>query len=371
MKLKFTFAVIASPKDEKTNVIAITCIMTEDSKGYVLPEDSMYAGLHKELVKTNTYSKVKASLKKRHDRISVWFTLTEELKNVYMDEEHNLQFEDRFLQEINDSDNKNMESTDLVKILEKLVETTQKNKTEKNLKHIADKLILEKFNTKSSNVHQWIDIYEKECTRLQVVEEENKIEIMRFFLDEPSMNWYNSTMLKSRDNDWNAWKEEFVETFANKGWNSRAYAHYYKYKDGSLLEYAIKKERLLLEINKEMDIDTMIDRVGFGLPESVREKIDRENIKSITDLFHELKKQEGRIEKRNNIKTRESQQKWQNKIENKKPCKICESLNKKDRYHPEDKCWFKTKPNEIKEKQRNINNNEVIEVNLQDETKNE
>lgn len=369
MKLQFTFKVVASPKDEKTNVLAITSIMTEDGKRYVLPEDAMYVSAHKELQKVNTFNKVKASLKRRHDKISAWFILTDDLEKTYIDEAGNLEFEDRILQEMDNEKNDDIENPSLARILEKLVEASQK-KEGKNLKHIADKLIVEKFNSKTSNAHQWIVTYEKECTRLQIDKEEYKIEILRFFLDDTSQNWYNSMMLKEGESQWNAWKEKFIQTFGNKGWNNRAYAHYYKYKEGSLLDYAIKKEKLLLEINKNMDVDTVIDRIGFGLPENVREKIDRENLENITDLFSELKKHEGKIGKKN-LKTKETKQEWRYKNEEKKPCKTCENLNKGARYHPEDKCWFKTKPNITKERPKTMGNNAVIEVDLQDESKNE
>ncbi|KAK9739401.1 hypothetical protein QE152_g9015 [Popillia japonica] len=77
-----------------------------------------------------------------------------------------------------------------------------------------------------------------------------------------------------------------------------------------------------------MDVDTVIDRIGFGLPEKVREKIDRENLENISDLFSELKKLEGKIGTKSNFKTKETKQDWRYKNEEKKPCKTCENLNK-------------------------------------------
>ncbi|KAK9675012.1 hypothetical protein QE152_g40711 [Popillia japonica] len=139
MKLQFTFTVVAFPKDEKTNVLAITSIMTEDGKRYVLPEDAMY----------------------------MTFILTDDLEKTYIDEAGNLEFEDRILQEMDNEKNDDIENPSLTRILEKLVEASQK-KEGKNLKHIADKLIVENFNSKTSNAHQWKVTYEKECTRLQI-----------------------------------------------------------------------------------------------------------------------------------------------------------------------------------------------------------
>ncbi|KAK9746458.1 hypothetical protein QE152_g6105 [Popillia japonica] len=84
-----------------------------------------------------------------------------------MDNEKNDDIENPSLARILEKlENDDIENPSLARILEKLVEASQK-KEGKNLKHIADKLIVEKFNSKTSNAHQWIVTYEKECTRLQ------------------------------------------------------------------------------------------------------------------------------------------------------------------------------------------------------------
>lgn len=177
------------------------------------------------------------------------------------------------------------EHSDFSKILEKLVENSEKKEEERNLKHIIDKFVLGKFSYKTSNVKQWLDTFEKECERFKIEKDRTKIELLRVFLDGTCQDWYTSTVIKGEfENDWHGWKQELIKTFENKGWSSRTYAHYFKYKEGSLVQYAIKKERLLLEINKDMDADTMIDRIAFGLPGFIREKIDRAGIKDTKDL---------------------------------------------------------------------------------------
>lgn len=50
-KLQFGFEVIASPKDEKSNVIVITSITTEDEKTYAIPEKVRTMNEHTELKK--------------------------------------------------------------------------------------------------------------------------------------------------------------------------------------------------------------------------------------------------------------------------------------------------------------------------------
>ncbi|CAB0031243.1 unnamed protein product [Trichogramma brassicae] len=85
---------------EKSNTVAITSITTEDGKRYKVPEDLMYMDVHEELKKTTTYTKVRANLKRRHDNMSVWFILNEELQGKYFDEAGNLEIAGRFLNEM-------------------------------------------------------------------------------------------------------------------------------------------------------------------------------------------------------------------------------------------------------------------------------
>ncbi|XP_025994927.2 uncharacterized protein LOC120358122 [Solenopsis invicta] len=366
MKLRFAFKAVVSPKDSKSTVAAITSIATEDGEQYAIPDELIYADYHGELTKTENFKKVKESLGRRHDELKIWITLTKELEKTYVDEEGNIQFGGKYLKQI--ARGHTEENSDLAKILGKLVENSEKKEEEKNLKHIIDKFVLGKFNHKTSNVKQWLDTFEKECGRFNIEKDKTKIELLRAFLDGTCQDWYTSTVIRGEhEDDWQGWKQELIETFANKGWSSRTYAHYFKYKEGSLIQYAIKKERLLLEINKDMDADTMIDRIAFGLPDFIREKIDREEIKNTRDLVNELQKLEGITDKK---KTFRKEGKPENRVKNeeRKPCKTCEEMDKGARYHPEEKCWFRR---EEKEKPKAIGSNSVIEVDLSTEKKNE
>ena len=63
-KLQFTFTTVASPKDRKTTVVAITSIKTED-KTYELPQEMKFVSEHEALTKTSVYMRVKKSLTQR------------------------------------------------------------------------------------------------------------------------------------------------------------------------------------------------------------------------------------------------------------------------------------------------------------------
>lgn len=166
--------------------------------------------------------------------------------------------------------------------------------------------------------------------------------------------------------EWTTWKEKFCETFTNKGWSAVKSALLFKYKEGSLLDYAIKKEKLLLEMRKSIDTGTMIDLIAAGLPEFVINKIDREKIQDAAGLFNEVSKYENMMGKKSySSRKKYDNVKMNNKSEEYTPCKICEKLNKGVRYHPEAACWFKTMEAE-KVKKHNIRhvNNTTIEAEL-------
>lgn len=247
-KLQFEFAIVAG-KDEKSNILAITSISTEEGKNYALPEEWQFVSHHKEILKTNNFSKVKNSLKRRHQTRKVWISMSEELKKIYIDEDGNIQFAEQYLEEI-ETEQQSGQKDNLNKILEKLVENTQKKEGQQNLKHIAEKFMIEKFTNRNSNAEQWMEIFEKECIRFEIIKDEVKIEILRLFLDKSCLDWHCSTLTKLTINaSWIEWKDRFLGTFANKGWNTVTYALSFSYKEGLLIDYAMKKERLLLDMN--------------------------------------------------------------------------------------------------------------------------
>ncbi|KAI4475359.1 hypothetical protein M0804_014355 [Polistes exclamans] len=190
MRLQLSFQVVASPNEPKSNVIAITSTKSEDGKTFTLQEEVRYASAHKELQKESAYSRLKANLKRRGDRISIWFILTDDLEKIYIDEAMNLRFEDIFLKEIDDSKPSDRG---------KLERFSERGKQGRGLEHITEKLIGERFNSRTSNADQWITKYERECRRWQIDEDEQKIETLRLFLDDTGQEWYSSLMLREEE----------------------------------------------------------------------------------------------------------------------------------------------------------------------------
>ncbi|KMQ86709.1 hypothetical protein RF55_14251 [Lasius niger] len=288
------------------------------------------------------------------------------MKGTYFDEDENMVFEDQYLEEV--TQDKQLVATDtsnsedpIVKILEKLVEQNQKKEENKNVRKLAERFVLEKFDGKNVNAHQWVEIFEKECVRFGVTRDEEKIEIFRLFLEKSCLDWYNSMMIKfTLQSEWAEWKQNFCETYANKRWSTSRYALSFKYQAGSLLEYAIKKEKLLLEMRKSIDQGTLIDIIAAGLPNFITDRINKEEVLETKDLFNEIGKLEHLINRKKWIEKKNDTKKQK--------CGICEKLKKGVRFHPKAACWFKTKHNENEEKNRiKVINNSELECELETE----
>lgn len=353
-KLQFAFKLEASQTDNKTSVIAITSITTEDDKEYTLSETDRYASRHIALTKTETYKRLRKSLNQRGQDRTIWITCTEEMIQAYFDEDNNLMFNDIYLKELK-------KRTDTVR-------STQKNEGQLNLKNISERFMIEKFVYKFSNAKQWIEIFENECKRFEIEEDTTKIEILRLFLDKTCADWHSATLKTLKiEAGWSEWKSKFIDTFADKGWSSGMYAIFYRYKEGSLMEYAIRKEKLLLDMDENIGGKSLVTLIAAGLPEFIRNRIDPEKCETSTRLLHEISKCESLVNNKNFIKKREEKDDNKKYSLGKKPCKTCQNLNKGTRYHPEQSCWFKKEGTDNKR----IGSNSVIEVNLSDETKNE
>jgi len=362
--------------DGKSSILCLTSIGTPDGRTFGLPDELQSTNLHKELITSQVFSRIKNTLKKRNQFRKVWITLSENLSKVYLDDERNLLFEDYYLEEITEEEyEKSTLSTSddtIKKLLEKVLENNQQKSEVQNLGKIAKDFMIDKFDGKNFNASQWINEFEKECERYIIEEDRKKIEILKFFLEKSSADWYSCMILKYTQSEWNKWKKNFIGTFGNKGWSPIKYAFAFKYQSGSLLDYALKKEKLLLQIRKSMDTETIIDLIAIGLPDWVSDNIDRETLQETQDLYNEISKLEHLVRKTTSEKKEKvySDNKYSKKVQEKKPCEICEKAKKGKRYHSESSCWFRENKDKKTELQKFINNSELeVELN-QDNPKN-
>lgn len=363
-KLKFEFVMKASD-DPKTSVICLTSITNEDDQTFLIPQKLQPASQHEAILKALPFLKVKNTLQKRHDKREVWIKVTPEIQAAYLDEDGNMQFKGYILEEWKKETQQ--QSSSSVGISEEALSrilgnfAAMKNETVKtcNIKNFTEKFVMDKFNKKTSNVLQWMNIFETECARFDINEDIKKIEALRLFLDDSCQDWYSSMLIKyTITSKWSLWKENFCETYADKGWSPVRYAILFKYRQGSLLEYALKKEKLMLEVNKSIDTNTLIDLIATGLPNFIADKIERNNLRETKDLFNNIRGLEHLINKKrvggfeNKIKEKDGKE---------KPCRICEKENKGQRYHPESVCWFKNTYNGTPKREyiRTVNNSEL------------
>ncbi|XP_029162652.1 uncharacterized protein LOC114934183 [Nylanderia fulva] len=260
-RLRFELEVVAA-EDPKNNVIVVKSITNEENISFSVPDCLQPMKYHQHLVSLPDFKKVKKTLVRRGQTRKVWFSLDKTTLSIYKDTSGNMVIEDYILEEIPDlkEQQQQQQSTpqkldeNLIKILEKLVEkegSQQKLKNNPNLSKVSEKFVIDKFNGKNVSVNQWLLTYESECDRLGITKDIEKIEILRLFLEDTCKDWYSSMLIKhTLDSMWNTWKENFLETFADKGWSPIIHALNYRFLSGSLLDYALKKERLLLETTK-------------------------------------------------------------------------------------------------------------------------
>lgn len=92
------------------------------------------------------------------------------MKSIYLDND-NLQFDGFLLEKLERSH----ESSS--------TESTLLRKTE-NKASLVTEFSIEKFSRNTTNVKQWLDIFESECTRLQIDTDLRKVEILRLLLED-------------------------------------------------------------------------------------------------------------------------------------------------------------------------------------------
>ncbi|XP_063834848.1 uncharacterized protein LOC135084836 [Ostrinia nubilalis] len=365
-KLKFEF-VMKSGEDPKTNTICITSITDADQRTFGIPESLQPIRFHEEIIRTKSFQKVKTTLKRRHDKRQVWITLSPELKRAYVDEDGNFEINGYLLEETQQQAPATESLSALTSVLESFVEMRRDIPRSQNLKNLSERFVLEKFTKKTSNGIQWMTAFETECARLGIEEDISKIETLKLFLEDSCLDWYSSMLMKHTViSDWLIWKKSFCDTYVDKGWSPVRYAMLFKYRQGSLLDYALRKEKLLLEVNKTIDKPTLIDLIATGLPNFIADKIDRGSLKNVEDLFNNIRGLEHLVNKRAFDKKTNLENNIKDKNTRERPCRICEKENKGSRYHPESVCWFKNKENnQFKREQiRSVNNSELeIELN--------
>lgn len=196
----------------------------------------------------------------------------------------------------------------------------------------------------------WMRRFESECSRLEITDERDRIVLLKSFMEGSAKAWADACETKLTDDDWKGWADAFRATFTKKSWTTVRTAHSFRYLAGSLTDFAIEKQKKLLNIEKEMTDRSLIDHIVVSLPEYVRDKLDRDQITTTNELFTELAKIEVRKQPNNqqtakpiatNFKTSKEERSAKSSSEaSAKLCPICKQLGFRADRHPGRKCRY-------------------------------
>lgn len=382
-------------KEDEDDFI-LRCISTDKDTWYVLPEETNNLETHPILLKRKIVKNSMTAINKVNGYRTISIKMEEDIQKEYFDETGNVCFQELPLEEgfpisiSRSTEHLPRDQEDRIRYLEQQLKLYTMHE-ETKLQNIENKFILEKFAKGRHDPTEWIKKFENECNRFQMNSDTLKIQALRFFITGPVKDWYEINMKKiGLKNTWEIWKTSFFNVFINKGWVIVRKAFKYKYLDGSLIDYALTKEKLCLEMEPNGTELTLINHVVFGLPNEVQEKIDREEITTLDKLYSELRKLEGTFVKKtmaeisSNPKINEIKQKqlaeWRlKKSETEKikssnntqrnPCPICKAIGFPNRYHPPAICRNKNLKLEtnITKYATDSNDMEIMKIDIDEE----
>lgn len=370
LRAKFHFA--SDSLDAKTTIVKVLTIQLEgEDTAFQFPKEYQSKEGHPDLFGTSVVKNVVKSMKTRGKFRNIWITLTNELKDHYLDEEGNVCFDGTYLDE----------AQTLVTHNPVLPKPSQSEPVEnKSLHSVVKDMILDKFSGKNQNARVFLNLFVQECNRLKI-ENARFPEVLRLFLEGPALDWFLA-FLKTHtiSRPWEFWQNSFLDTFAEMSWAEINYAYTFRFINGPLLDYALKKVNLLLDADPELTANSKINFIVLGLPSQIRSRINKRDLNSIDQLMSCIRQLENlptsTYSKNKNTPVMEN--KAQNKLPNKsdyRPCSYCKDRGFPNRFHPENLCRNKPlthKENSKNDKIKMVNNLEVQDsISSSDESKNE
>ena len=333
------------------NYYELVAISEDKITWFRIPETEKNLDLHMELLNIKTIVSSRNSITKVGGYRKVTVPFREELRKKYLDEDGNFCMDNHYLEELTTGEGSTQLAEDTsssssyhgselllinrIKELEKQISSIEQI----SLVDVQKKFVINKFNGRQEAV-SWLESYEKECNRYSIFTDTKKIEVLKFFVEGTVLEWYASNLIKLSLSHWGPWKQSFLLVFEKTSWASIRTAFGFKFVGGSMIDYAIKKERLLLEADKNIAEQFRIYQIVYGLPIEIQDKLDREKIDSFEYLLTELKKLNTTLPKKKFIEKEKEKNFEAPKMANmeRKPCNICEKLGFKNRYHPMQLC---------------------------------
>ncbi|KAK7584084.1 hypothetical protein V9T40_006737 [Parthenolecanium corni] len=394
---KFQFFLLAEGTDKTTSVVLKRIRSFDNETWFSFPEEYQKLAHHKSLMEIAPIKGATSVLKARGQYRSVNATLTEAVAKQYVDDDGNFVFKEHYLAEtrfITTPTSSDPKMDELVSSLSKISESK-----EESVKDIMKHFLIEKFSQKNKNVEAWCDLFEKESKRFNLTGFK-QIEVLKSCLDPAMSDWFSVNQRRLDSTAvWKDWKEKLISTFGDNSWKPIRYAYLYKYMSGSYIDYCVKKEKYLLELDRKLPDIVILDLIIVGLPSHVQNSLNKHTVTTIDILHRKLKKFESDVlDSSNKFKSKfnvnnynknfnqskinseespkfkskfftssNSSEKKTNNFVNKKACSFCASKGYNDRLHPETACWFKDKslfP------QKSVNNVEAESSLSEDETKN-
>jgi len=383
-KVRICIKVEQHPNDSKTSIHCLKWIQAQEDDTIIFefpPEFQLLNTHHQCLLQISTVKNVLKSLSKRGSYRIVSITLPAEIVPVYFDNEANVVFEEYFLPEKDyqtwrsdmsppPKTASDAPSAAVLDILQKLTTRTEDsqrvlNSKRLNLTKVKSDFVLDNFDGRNFEVGRWLDTFIRECERCQINDSENKVLILRLFMEGIAKNWYSSTLIElGLEKDFTDWELKMRTEFKVQGWKKIREAYNFRYIGGHYDDYVLRKQSLLLEQEHAIDNIIQLNLIVMGLPVNVQEKLDRSKINSIAELLGELRKIEP--------SSLSSQKKSANIVtqlkkpivttENKKPCSICNNLGYRGRFHPEAVCRNRLASEKQEKGIKTVNNAEVQET---------
>lgn len=347
------YAIVEEAPDKKTNVHMLKWIQPVGSELYYeFPTELQDVNEHPEICAIIKVKHVLSTMKTRGTYRIFTLTLPSEIAALYTDAEGDITYREIYLQATMDPEHnikttKKEKEENISTLLQQIVDATNKEipsetTSRKNIRKIHEDFVLEHFNGKNFPVSNWFQTFEQECARCQVTSDEDKILILGLFLDGAAKDWFSSKVITIGLNaSFEAWKEVFLDSFRETGWDKYRESYTFRYVGGSLVDYALRKENLLVNIRDNFPTDILIDLIVIYLPIIVQFKIEKTKVTSMKDLLAELRKLESLVQGRKTFTNQKNQ--IPVPIADRTPCPYCEKRGSPGRFHPEALCKLKKK----------------------------
>ena len=373
---------MAEGVDENIQIMVQGIRSIVEDKWYRFPLPLQPIELHADLLTLSPIQCAVKTLQEKNDYRKVTAGLPESVADQYVNADGKFMFKHFPLTEITCFQKPDPPTPTTVGDFRELVASiSHLTSREESVKGILKHIFIEKLSKLNKNIESWCANFEIESNRLNLTGMK-QIEVFKSCLDESFLDWFVVCQKKiGVDANWETWKENLIKAYGDPSWKPINYAFTFKYISGSYVEYTVKKERLLLELDKQLVPMTILDLIVVGLPTNIKNRLNRNSITNVDQLREKLKKYEGEgtptksnayqnseksshpspTLKSNKFKSKEElSHKSNSKVFNNKtkfarervPCSICATMGAPMRFHPKTDCWYKD--NVFKKESNNI-----------------